>query len=182
MILDAIQKRVSGRAYDERPVSEDLVTAILEAGRIAPSCANTQAWNFIVIKDHEVRMKADDAMSGGNYWSRRAPVMIIVAAETDGGCGAHGLPYFMMDMGLAIENMLLQAVHMGLMGHPTAGWDEDKLRSVIELPPKYRIGAVLFFGYAYEGDPDFLGDKHRKQEKEGRIRRPIDEIVHWNQW
>ena len=60
----------------------------------------------------------------------------------------------MMDVGLAVENMLLQTVHLGLMGHPTAGWNEDKLKKMTGMPDEYRIVTVVFIGY--EGDPAML--------------------------
>ena len=115
MILDEIMKRRSGRAFSDKPISDEMLTSILEAGRWAPSCANAQAWNFVVLRDPEVLTKAHEALSKGNVYAKAAPVMILVAAKEDGGCPSHGLPYFMMDVGLAVENMLLQTVHLGLM-------------------------------------------------------------------
>ena len=128
MILEEIMKRRSGRAFSNKPISDEMLNSILEAARWAPSCANMQAWNFIVLRDPEVLEEAHEALSGGNAYAKAAPVMIIVAAKPDGGCKAHNLPYFTMDVGLAVENMLLQTVHLGLMGHPTAGWNEDQLK------------------------------------------------------
>ncbi len=121
-------------------------------------------------------------MSRGNSWGERAPIMVIVATHPEGGCSSHGLPYFMMDVGLAVQNMLLQAVHMGLMGHPTAGWDEEKMKQVLNIPDEYRIATVVFFGYEYEGEPTFLSEKNQEREKSRTSRRPIDEVVHWNGW
>jgi len=182
LLLDVVEKRRSGRAYDTKEIPDDLLQTILEAGRRAPSCGNTQAWHFIVIKDSETRKKANEAMSGGNAWAERAPVMIIVAAHPDGGCPSHGLPYFMMDVGLSVQNMLLQAVHVGLMGHPTAGWDEEKLRGITGIPSDFRIGTVVFFGYEFEGEPTFLSERNQEREKTRTPRKPLDEIVHWNNW
>ncbi len=182
MILDIIEKRRSGRAYDTKAIPEDILESVLEAGRRAPSCANTQAWNFIVVKDSEVRSKANEAMSRGNVWADRAPIMVIVTAHPKGGCPAHDLPYFMMDIGLAIQNMLLQAVHVGLMGHPTAGWNEEQLKDITGIPDDYRIGAVVFFGYEFDGDPTFLSEKNQEREKTRTSRKPFEEIIHWNRW
>ena len=180
MILDEIKKRRSGRAYTNKPISDEMLNSILEAGRWAPSCMNTQAWNFVVLRDKEVLAKAHEMLSRGNAYAKAAPVMILVAAKEDGGCGAHGLPYFMMDVGLAVENMLLQAVHLGLMGHPTAGWNEEGLKEVTGIPEEYRIVTVVFFGY--EGDFDKLDERLQEKEKKPRTRKDLSEIVHWNSW
>jgi nitroreductase len=180
MILEEIMKRRSGRAFSDKPVSDEMLNSILEAARWAPSCANAQAWNFIVLRDPDVLVKAHETLSRGNAYAKAAPVMIVVAAKEDGGCPAHGLPYFMMDVGLAVENMLLQTVHLGLMGHPTAGWNEDQLKDILGIPEEYRIVTVVFIGY--EGNPDELDERTRERERAPRTRKKISEIVHWNGW
>ena len=181
LIMDAILKRRSGVAFKKDPIPENMLVSILEAGRRAPSCANTQAWNFVVLRDPDVLIKAHDALSRGNAWGKRAPVMILVAAKEDAGCGAHGLPYFTMDVGLAVENMLLQAVHLGLVGHPTAGWKEDMLKEITGIPEEYRIVTVVFFGYK-ENNLDALDEKTREKEMKSFSRKPLSEIVHWDAW
>jgi nitroreductase len=76
--------------------------------------------------------------------------------------------------------MLLQAVHLGLMGHPTAGWNEDMLKEVLKIPQDYRIGTVIFF--SYEGDIESLDERTREKEEKPRTRNPLSDIVHWNKW
>jgi nitroreductase len=180
MILEEIEKRRSGRAFNTKPIPDDMLRSILEAGRWAPSCANAQAWNFVVLTDPESLAKGHEALSRGNAYAKAAPVMVLVAAKEDGGCSSHGLPYFAMDVGLAVENMLLQAVHLGLLGHPTAGWDEEKLKQTFNIPDEYRIVTVVFFGY--EGRVEDLDERTQEKERRPRTRRPFDEIVHWNSW
>ncbi|MEM2142087.1 MAG: nitroreductase family protein [Candidatus Thorarchaeota archaeon] len=179
-IMREIVERRSGRAFSNRPVSQDDLESILAAGRLAPSCSNTQAWNFVVLTDPDALKRAHETLSRGNAYAKRAPVMVIVAAKEDGGCPAHGLPYFMMDVGLAVENMLLQAVHIGIMGHPTAGWDEEMLKQITGIPKEYRIATVIFFGYPE--DPNSLDPETRARELQRSTRRPLSEIVHWNRW
>jgi nitroreductase len=180
MILEEIMKRRSGRTFLDKPVSDEMLESILEAGRWAPSCGNTQAWNFVVLREPDILTQAHEALSRGNAYAKAAPIIILVAAKEDGGCPAHGLPYFAMDVGLAVENMLLQTVHLGLLGHPTAGWDEAKLKELTRIPEEYRIVTLIFIGY--EGDPDILDERSREKEKAPRTRRELSEIVHWNSW
>ncbi|MHA2003876.1 MAG: nitroreductase family protein [Candidatus Thorarchaeota archaeon] len=180
LILKEILKRRSGRAYSDRPVPDEILESILEAGRRAPSCANTQAWNFVVLKTPDALTQAHEALSRGNAWGKRAPVMIIVAAKEDGGCSSHELPYFMMDIGLTTQNILLQTVHLGLLGHPTAGWNEEELKDITGIPKEYRIVTVIFIGY--EGDIELLDERTKEKEKRPFTRKPLSEIVHWNRW
>ena len=180
MILEEIMKRHSGRAFSSKPIPDEMLESILEAGRWAPSCGNAQAWNYVILKDSEILAEAHEALSRGNAYAKAAPVMVIVAAKEDGGCPAHELPYFMMDIGLTTQNMLLQAVHLGLMGHPTAGWNEDKLKEILKIPQDYRIGTVIFFGY--EGDIESLDERNREKEERPRTRNPVSDIAHWSKW
>ncbi len=180
MILEEIMKRRSGRAFSDKPVSDEMLESILEAGRWAPSCGNTQAWNFVVLREPDILTQAHEALSRGNAYAKAAPIMILVAAKEDGGCPAHGLPYFAMDVGLAVENMLLQTVHLGLLGHPTVGWNEAKLKELTGMPDEYRIVTVIFIGF--EGDLNILDERSREKETTSRTRRKLSEIVHWNSW
>lgn len=179
-VLEEIMKRRSGRAFDNRPVPQEMIDSIIEAGRWAPSCMNTQAWNFVVLTDPGELSKAHEALSRGNAYAKEAPVMVVVAAKEDGGCPAHGLAYFMMDAGLATQNMLIQAVHLGLMGHPTAGWKEESLKETLGMPDEYRIVTVIFFGFQLPLET--LDEEVRERETKPRSRKPLDEILHTNKW
>ncbi len=179
-VMKEIQQKTSQRAFDSKPISDEMLESILEAGRLAPSCANTQAWDFIVIKDKEVLEEAHEAVSGGNYWGKKAPVMIVVATTEGGGCGAHNLPYWMMDIGLATQNILLQSFHLGLIAHPTAGWDEKMLKETLGIPKEYHIITVIFIGY--KGDVSLLDERNQEREASPRKRKAFEEVVHYNKW
>ena len=179
-ILEEITKRKSGRVFSEKSVPSEVLDSILEAGRWAPSCANTQAWNYVVLTDKIALSNAHEALSKGNAWGKKAPVMVLVTATESSGCPAHNLPYFMMDVGLTTQNMLLQAVHSGLMGHPTAGWDEEMLKEITGIPKEYRIVTVIFFGY--EGDIESADERTKEKESKPRMRRNLSEIIHQNLW
>lgn len=179
-ILNEFKVRTGLRAFDTKPITDEMLDSILEAGRLAPSCANTQEWNFIAIKEPDALERAHEAVNKGNYWGLRAPVMLVIVTREDGGCGSHGLPYWMMDVGLATQNILLQSFHLGLIAHPTAGWDEIKLKSILGIPDEYRIGTVIFIGYP--GDVSLLDERNQEREKRPRKRKAFEEIVHYNKW
>ena len=46
-VFEAIKKRKSVRAYDSRPIPNEILLRILEAGRLAPSAGNVQPWHFV---------------------------------------------------------------------------------------------------------------------------------------
>ncbi|MFW9848661.1 MAG: nitroreductase family protein [Candidatus Thorarchaeota archaeon] len=179
-LLKEIRTRRSGRAFDTRPVPQEMIDSIIEAGRWAPSCMNAQEWNFIVLNDPIVLEKAHDALSRGNAYGKRAPVMLLVVTREGGGCGAHNLPYWMMDVGLATANILLQAFHLGLLAHPTAGWNEVELIDILDIPEGYRIGTVIFIGY--EGNIEDLDELTQEKERRTRTRKTLEEVLHVNGW
>ncbi|MDQ0204764.1 nitroreductase family protein [Pectinatus haikarae] len=79
--MDVIKKRHSIRKFKSEPVSQDAVESILEAGRLAPSASNLQAWRYIVVKDAEVRAKLAKA-SPVSFFST-APVIIICCIDQE---------------------------------------------------------------------------------------------------
>ncbi|MEI6101733.1 MAG: nitroreductase family protein, partial [Eubacteriales bacterium] len=60
-VLDAIQSRRSIRLYSDRPVEEEKLRKILEAGRLAPSASNLQNCKFIVVRDEDLREQLTEA-------------------------------------------------------------------------------------------------------------------------
>jgi hypothetical protein len=69
---------------------------------------------------------------------------------------------------------------LSLMGHATAGWNEDKMKKIAGIPYEYRITTLVFIGY--EGDIELLDKRNREREKKRFSRRPLSEIVHWDGW
>jgi len=84
-VMEAITKRRSIRAYQPKPVDHKVLDKILEAGRLAPSWANTQTWRFIVVRNEQVKTELADAAnpagSRNNVVMKQAPVLIAACAE-----------------------------------------------------------------------------------------------------
>jgi nitroreductase len=79
--MDVIKRRHSIRKFKSEPVSQEAIESILEAGRIAPSASNLQAWRYIIVKDASVRAKLAKA-SPVSFFST-APVMIICCVDQE---------------------------------------------------------------------------------------------------
>jgi len=140
-ILKEIEERRAKRALDpSKPVSEETIRRLLTAATHAPSCYNHQSWRFLVATEKRALDKLHQALSGGNYWAKRAPVMIAVATRDDLDCRlSDRRDYALFDCGLAVENMILQAVHEGLIAHPMAGFDPLKVKELFGIPPEYVV-------------------------------------------
>ncbi len=184
-ILEAIARRWSGRAIDpERPVDRDTVLTLLEAARLAPSSFNEQPWRFLIFdgSDGAALERARSCLVAGNAWAKRAPLLLLsVTAERwqkDGSVNRHA----QHDVGLASENLALQATSLGLTVHFMAGFDAHRARELFLIPEGFTPMVMIAIGYP--GKVEELPEALRERELATRHRRPLSEIAfagHWNE-
>jgi nitroreductase len=180
MTLDEIiSARHSVRAFDpDRPVTQEQVSAMCEAARLAPSACNSQVWRFIAVTDPEQRRRICARGMGPilrNKFMRAAPLIIVGCAELDIiankiGTKFTGIEYYQLDMGIAMEHIVLKATELGL-GTCWVGWiNEDNLREILGIPGHVRVMALLAVGYSTET----VSPK--------RTRKPLRKIVFRDGW
>ena len=161
--------RQSCRSYDEnRPVEEEKLLAVLEAGRLAPSACNGQPYRFTVCRGQTAKdVAAATTGLGMNKFAAQAPVMIVISEEpyvksAALGAKVKGNDYRSIDIGIAAAYLTAEAAAQGL-GTCILGWfDDDKIRGLCHLQHPVRL--VITLGYAKEGDP--LREKKRKAADE----------------
>lgn len=177
-----IARRRSLRAIDPaRPVEADVVSRLLEAARWAPSSGNTQPWRFVVVNEAEALGRAREALKPGNRtWADKAPLLIVICANPEDDGIFYGQPLYLFDCGLAAENLLLQGIEEGLVLHPMAGWEEDKMRDALAIPDPYR--AVVTLAIGYPGRIEDLSEQLQQRELAERTRKPLAELTHHNRW
>ena len=128
-----IQKRRSVRAYAPRPVPQEDIVAICQAARAAPSACNSQTWRFIAVTDSLMIEKiCREAMRPviPNKWLAQAPAVIVGCSQLDIianrlGSRIIGTEYYQIDLGIAMEHMVLKATELGL-GTCWIGWFKEK--------------------------------------------------------
>ncbi len=180
-IVNEIVNRRAFRGFSGEKVSQDMIKRIMEAARIAPSCANKQPARFLVLTDEESLSKGYKALSDGNYWAKHSAFLVFSVTKNSLDCQLpDGRNFAQFDTGLAVENMLLQAVKEGLIDHPMAGFTPSIVRENFGIPEEYDIIAAIAFGYP--GDGEYLGEKHKALENAPQIRKEYDEIVTMNRW
>lgn len=184
-IGELMRRRWSPRAFAEgRPVEREKMLTLLEAARWAPSCFNDQPRRFLVFdeSDAEALERARACLSPGNAWALKAPILMLsVARET---FEKNGKPnrWAQHDTGLATENLLLEAVELGLAAHPMAGYDADRAQTEFGIPEGFTSIAMIAIGYPYRGKLDDLDEKLRSRELESRERKAIAEIAFAGKW
>lgn len=177
-ILDLITSRQSDRKYSEKPVEKEKLDRIVEAGRMAPSACNAQPWKFIVVTDRELVLKIAEAASakllGMNSFVAQAPVILVVVREQANlssrvGATIKNKDYSLIDIGIATENICLQA-HAEGIGSCIIGWfDEKEIMKLLSIPKSKRVELIITLGYS-------LSDQREKR------RKPPEEKVSYNNY
>jgi nitroreductase len=181
-IASILTERWSPRAYDESAtVTREQVRALLEAARWAPSFGNTQPARYLV----GVRgTSAFDAIlatlnSGNRAWAHRASLLLVGVVVTTNEKGS--VPYAEYGLGLASENLVLQAVELGLVAHQMAGFSADAVRSAFSLPPD--AVPLVAIAVGTPGPPEVLAEAWRvERERAERERLPLEEFAFTDEW
>ena len=182
-IHELLRERWSPRAFADRMVEPEKLRSLLEAARWAPSSFNEQPWSFIVAtKEHpgEYERLLSCLVEGNIRWAQHAPVFMLsvakLAFERNGKPNRHAFH----DVGLAVENLVIQATALGLAVHQMAGFHVDKARELFSIPDGHEPVAALVLGFP--GDPAGLPEELREREVAPRIRKPLESFVFSGQW
>lgn len=182
-ILDLLRRRWSPRAFADRLVEPEKLRGLLEAARWAPSSYNEQPWSFLVATkdDPENFQRLLSCLVEGNQaWAQFAPVLMISIARLNFAQNGQPNRHAFHDVGLAAENLVIQAMALDLMVHQMAGFYPDKAREVFRIPPGYEPVAAIAVGYP--GEPDRLPEKLRQRELAPRTRKMLREFVFGGEW
>lgn len=149
-VLDAILTRRSIRAYDDRPVPEELVERLLRAAMAAPSARNGQPWQFVVLTDRDMLAKAATINPYAGM-AAQAPLAIVICADPrlEKSSG-----YWPVDCAAAAENMLLAAHGLGLGAVWTGIYPREEriegFRRLLGLPAPVIAHCMIVVGYPAE--------------------------------
>ncbi|HVA91018.1 MAG TPA: nitroreductase family protein [Chloroflexota bacterium] len=180
-IHELIGERWSPRAFSDQPVERAALHTVFEAARWAASAGNAQPWNFVLgtMENPETHEKLAATLWEGNYlWAQHAPVLILVVAKLYPYEGKEQLSLY--DTGMAVGNLVTQAVALGLTTHQMGGFDGEKARQTLEIPEGYMPVAMIALGYP--GSTDALPDPLRERELAPRSRKPLAEFVFDGKW
>ncbi|MBI2848343.1 MAG: nitroreductase family protein [Chloroflexi bacterium] len=166
--LDLARKRYSVRAYKPDPVEDEKLQQVMEAARLAPTAANRQPFQFIV-----VRTKGREADLGRIYsapWFVQAP-LVICAVGLPGQCWVRrdGRAYLDIDVGIAMDHLVMAATDLGLGTCWIGLLNRDATREILGIPPDAEPIAFTPLGYPAD------------QPKEKK-RKPLSELVRYERW
>jgi nitroreductase len=158
-VMEAINRRRSVRKYKADPISEETIDLVLGAARWAPSWANTQCWRFVVVREAETKARIAEALRQGNPATdavRNAPVVVVACAELGksgfykGETATDKGDWFMFDVALAMQNLVLTAHELGLGTVHVGLMDAKKIEETLQVPEGIRVVELTPLGYPDE--------------------------------
>ena len=187
-VYDLAVARRTIRRFKPAPVPRDLLERLVNAARLAPSAANVQPLEFVIVDEAGIKAEVFPALKWAAY----------IAPAGDPRPGEEPAAYvvtlvnsklrekmFEYDVGAAMENMILAALAEGVGSCWLLSIDRDKLRAALGVPDEYRIDSVLALGYpAEEPAAEVMGDSCKYwKDAEGRLhvpKRALATVVHVN--
>ena len=160
--LTCIRTRREIREYLDKPIPEEDILKILEAGRLAPSSKNSQPWHFVVIRNKDTLRKISNLTPTGKHIAE-APLAIAILMD----CAK--LPE--IDGSRATQNMVLAAWSLGIGSCWVTNFYEDGVKELLGAPQRMKLVTVMPFGYPVEPKTN------RK-----KIRKPMSEILHYEKF
>lgn len=176
-LLDAIRERRSDRHFANKPLEPEVVDALLEAFRWAPSSNNRQPWRLVIASSPEANRIFDDALSAGNkQWAPVAPLKMVIIGVPEEQPEKNGTQNYLLDLGFAMENMMVQGYAMGLTIHAMAGWDYEKIVKGFNIPANAKPVALMAAGH--RGRAEDLIEEVRAKDLKPRTRKEIGEFTY----
>lgn len=165
---ELIVNRESLRNFDpDRPVPEDVLRRILDAGRIAPSAHNNQPWKFILVSSPELLSKVK--MCYQREWIRDAPLILIVAGLRNEAWNRDydGYNSVETDAAIAMTHIILAAANEGVGTCWIMAYNPFALKETLNLDNNHQIFGITPLGYPKQG----------YQRTALKKRKPLEEIV-----
>ena len=167
--LELIFKRRSIRVYQEKEVSRDTLTLLLQAAMAAPSAKNSRPWEFIAITEKEIMDQFRANLKHGNY---NAPAAIAVLANLKIAQSDSSIRFWVQDCSAAVENILIAAAGLGLGTVWIGSYPKEDVikieQEILGIPESIYPLALIYVGYPGEKKPA------RTQYEESR--------VHWQRY
>jgi nitroreductase len=168
-VSDAIRLKRAVRKFQDKPLPDEVIQAILNAGRRAQSSKNEQGWQFIVVRNKATLQALSETGTYAGHLAGAAMGLAILTPNPEGKFQD------LFDAGQAAAYMQLQAWELGVGSCIASIYEPEKARTILGFPPEWHLRIAISFGYPLDEEKLFAPPK-----KGGR--RSLEEIVHWERW
>lgn len=171
-VWETIRTKRSIRKFENKPLSDEELQRILEAGRRCQSGFNSQPWRFIVVTERDLQEKLSNIGNSTKHMVGSAMAVMLLSPHAE---KSDRYWQDMFDVGQAAAYMQLTAAEMGIGSCPGSVVRPEIAREVLGFPDDWDLKLMLSFGYP---DKDEYPDRPPKQG----TRKTFDEVVHFNGW
>mgnify|MGYP005835959879 CR=1 FL=1 len=181
-VAEAIKTRRAKRVLSDRPIEVGITAELVEAMRLSASCNNNQPWRVVVARSKNSLDKVKSALSKGNAWATRSPLIFVIAAKVEDDCHlSDRRDYFLFSCGLAVGQMLIRAVDLGIIAHPIAGYNPVVAKQQLGIPEECVVITLVICGYPGTDD-SLLSDSQKEREKVRPARKPVGDNFFDGEW
>jgi nitroreductase len=189
-IYDVIISRRTIRQFEPRSVGRAILEKVVNAGRLAPSAANMQPLEFVVVDDEAVRKEIFPCLKWAAYiqpqgdprpgHEPQAYIFVLVNTRIREKMSEY-------DVGAAIENMILTALGEGIASCWLISIDRPKVVEVLGIPKQYRVDSVLALGYPAQESrvEEFVDSPKYWQDPDHTFhvpKRKLESVLHFNKF
>ena len=181
LILEIIQERWSPYAFSPAPLEDFKLKAMFEAAGYAPSCNNEQPWMFVYATQQErpdFEVYLGFLAESNRVWAKNVYALVISLARTRFSYNGKPNRYAFHDTGMAVSNLLLQALALDVYVHQMGGFSIEKVKTHFNLTDDIEPVAMMAVGYL--GDGESLSPELLKRDETRRQRKSINEFVFRN--
>lgn len=168
-VADAIRLKRAVRKFQDKPLPDDVIRAILNAGRRSQSSKNEQGWQFIAIRGKDTLKQLSTCGTWAGHLAGAALAVAILTSDPTAKFQT------MFDAGQAAAFMQLMAHELGIGSCPASIYEHEKAREILNIPPEWHVRIILSFGYP--ADKEKLSTPPKKG---GRV--AFEDVVHWERW
>jgi nitroreductase len=160
-VFDAIKDRRSIRTYKDEDIPKDRLDKLMEAARLAPSAGNRQIWKFIVVENEQIKKQLVTACNNQAF--------VGTASLVIAGTGDSDQKWHQVDLAIALEHIVLEAVELGLGSCWIGAFNEEEVKRILKIPQDKKVVALLTVGIPAESPAT-------------RPRKAQEEIVAFNEY
>ncbi|MHA1265047.1 MAG: nitroreductase family protein [Candidatus Helarchaeota archaeon] len=145
-VAEAIEQRRSIRKFQAGTLTDDQLHILMKAAQLAPSASNRQPYKFIIVKDNELKVRLSKEASIQRFIRNAAIIFVGV-----------GNPeyerWYKVDVAIAIQHLVLQAMELGLGSCWIGAFEEEKVMKILHIPPNLKVVALLPIGIPAQQPP-----------------------------
>ena len=176
-VKEAIFTRRAYRALAPVEISDTLVQTLAESIQLAPSCFNNQPWRFVFVRSVNLLKELHSTLSKNNRWVEAGSLIVVVYSQKNFDCELSGRDYYLFDTGMATAFLILRATEVGLVAHPIAGYNEERIKEVLQLRPEVTVITLVIVGKHSTTVSPLLTEHQAKTESMRPARKPIEELI-----